>query len=132
MKVHEYQAKELLEAAEVAVPEGIVVTDPKDAAAAYDALGGGLIVVKAQVHAGGRGKGVAIGPEQDRAQALEIARGRKPRPEGMARGVRPAPPGEGAVAAATSRLGKTLVTYQTGAEGQPISRVLITVGHDIA
>jgi len=47
MKVHEYQAKELLKGAGVAVPEGIVVTDPKDAAAAYDALGGGLIVVKA-------------------------------------------------------------------------------------
>ena len=87
MKVHEYQAKELLKAAGVAVPEGIVVTDPKEAAAAYDKLGGGLIVVKAQVHAGGRGKGVAIGPEQDRAEALEIASGRKPRPEGMAKGV---------------------------------------------
>ena len=63
MKVHEYQAKELLKAAGVAVPEGIVVTDPEEAAAAYDKLGGGLIVVKAQVHAGGRGKGIAIGPD---------------------------------------------------------------------
>ena len=87
MKVHEYQAKELLKAAGVAVPEGIVVTKPDEAAAAYDALGGGLIVVKAQVHAGGRGKGVAIGPDVDRAEALEIASGRKPRPEGMAKGV---------------------------------------------
>ena len=62
MKVHEYQAKELLKKAGVAVPEGIVVTTPEEAAKAYTALGGGLIVVKAQVHAGGRGKGVAIGP----------------------------------------------------------------------
>ena len=87
MKVHEYQAKELLEKAGVAVPEGIVVTTPAEAARAYDALGGGLIVVKAQVHAGGRGKGVAIGPEVDRDLALEIASGKKPRPEGMAKGV---------------------------------------------
>ena len=80
MKVHEYQAKELLKRAGVAVPEGIVVTVPADAAQAYDDLGGGLIVVKAQVHAGGRGKGVAVGPDDDRDLALEIASGHKPRP----------------------------------------------------
>jgi succinyl-CoA synthetase beta subunit len=132
MKVHEYQAKELLKAAGVAVPEGIVVTDAKDAAAAYDELGGGLIVVKAQVHAGGRGKGVAVGPEFDRAEALEIASGRKPRPEGMAKGVQLVRSAKAAVDAAASLLGKTLVTYQTGAEGQAISKVLVTVGHNIA
>ena len=87
MKVHEYQAKELLEKAGVAVPKGIVVTTPAEAAKAYDALGGGLIVVKAQVHAGGRGKGVAVGPEVDRDLALAIASGKKPRPDGMAKGV---------------------------------------------
>src|SRR3954452_20847505 len=132
MKVHEYQAKELLEAAEVAVPEGIVVTDPKDAAAAYDALGGGLIVVKAQVHAGGRGKGVAVGPEFDRNEALAIASGQKPRPDGMAKGVQLVRSRDEAVKAAAGLLGKTLVTYQTGADGQAISKVLVTVGHDIA
>src|SRR3954470_8004506 len=132
MKVHEYQAKELLKAAGVAVPEGVVVTDAKEAAAAYDALGGGLIVVKAQVHAGGRGKGVAIGPEQDRAEALEIASGRKPRPEGMAKGVQLVRSAQAAVDAAASLLGKTLVTYQTGPEGQAISKVLVTIGHNIA
>jgi succinyl-CoA synthetase beta subunit len=132
MKVHEYQAKELLKAAGVAVPEGIVITDAKEAAAAYDKLGGGLIVVKAQVHAGGRGKGVAIGPDQDRAEALEIASGRKPRPEGMAKGVQLVRSAQEAVAAAASMLGKTLVTYQTGAEGQAIAKVLVTVGHNIA
>jgi succinyl-CoA synthetase beta subunit len=132
MKVHEYQAKELLKAAGVAVPEGVVITEPKQAADAYDALGGGLIVVKAQVHAGGRGKGVAVGPEEDRALALEIASGRKPRPEGMARGVQLVKSAGEAVAAAASLLGKTLVTYQTGADGQAIAKVLVTVGHNIA
>ena len=81
MKVHEYQAKELLKKAGVAVPEGIVATTPAEAAKAYDALGGGLIVVKAQVHAGGRGKGVAVGPgrrscagARDRQRAQAAAR----------------------------------------------------------
>jgi succinyl-CoA synthetase beta subunit len=132
MKVHEYQAKELLKAAGVAVPAGIVITAPEEAAKAYEQLGGGLIVVKAQVHAGGRGKGVAVGPEVDRALALAIASGEKPRPEGMAKGVQLVRSADEAVAAAKSLLGKTLVTYQTGAEGQLISKVLVTVGHDIA
>src|SRR3954451_10045295 len=131
MKVHEDQAKELLQSAGVAVPAGVVVTSPAEAAKAYQALGGGLIVVKAQVHAGGRGKGVAIGPEDNRADALEIASGRKPRPEGMAKGVQLVKSAEAAVAAAASMLGKTLVTYQTGADGQAISKVLVTVGHNI-
>ena len=66
------------------------MTRPEEAAKAYDELGGGLIVVKAQVHAGGRGKGVAIGPEDDRDEALEIASGRKPRPgrDGQGRAAR--------------------------------------------
>jgi succinyl-CoA synthetase beta subunit len=131
MKVHEYQAKELLKKAGVAVPEGIVVTQPADAAKAYDALGGGLIVVKAQVHAGGRGKGVAIGPDEDHALALEIASGKKPRPESMPRGVQLVKSAQAAEQAAASLLGKTLVTYQTGQQGSPINKVLITVGHDI-
>ena len=131
MKVHEYQAKELLKSAGVAVPEGVVVTQAADAAKAYDTLGGGLMVVKAQVHAGGRGKGVAIGPEDDRSHALEIASGRAPRPESMAKGVQLVKSGQDAERAAGSLLGKTLVTYQTGAQGQLISKVLVTVGHDI-
>jgi succinyl-CoA synthetase beta subunit len=131
MKVHEYQAKELLKKAGVAVPAGIVVTQPADAAKAYDALGGGLIVVKAQVHAGGRGKGVAIGPDDDHALALEIASGKRPRPESMARGVQLVKSAQAAEHAAASLLGKTLVTYQTGPHGSPINKVLVTVGHDI-
>ncbi|MBV8556687.1 MAG: ADP-forming succinate--CoA ligase subunit beta [Planctomycetaceae bacterium] len=132
MKVHEYQAKDLLKAAGVAVPAGIVITKPEDAASAYDELGGGLIVLKAQVHAGGRGKGVAIGPDADRAEALEIASGRKPRPEGMAKGVQIIQSRKAAVDAAASLLGKTLVTYQTGPDGQAITKVLVTTGHKIA
>ncbi|WP_165244332.1 ADP-forming succinate--CoA ligase subunit beta [Paludisphaera soli] len=132
MKVHEYQAKELLGKAGVAVPAGIVVTTAGEAAKAYEALGGGLVVVKAQVHAGGRGKGVAVGPEVDRAEALAIASGEKPRPDGMAKGVQLVKSAAEAEKAAASMLGKTLVTYQTGAEGQAIKKVLITVGHDIA
>ena len=102
MKVHEYQAKDLLRAAGVAVPDGIVVTTADEAAAAYDKLGGGLIVVKAQVHAGGRGKGIAIGPNDDRALALEIASGKKPRKDGMAKGVQLVKSKEEAKAAAAS------------------------------
>ena len=132
MNVHEYQAKELLKAAGVAVPDGIVVSSPEEAGKAYDTLGGGLIVVKAQVHAGGRGKGVAIGPEADRHEALAIAKGEKPRPDGWAKGVQLVRSREDAVKAAASLIDKTLVTYQTGIEGQRISKVLVTVGHDIA
>ena len=87
MKVHEYQAKELLKAAGVAVPAGIVAQTAEEAADAFDRLACPLVVVKAQVHAGGRGKGIAIGPDADRAEALAIASGQKPRPEGVARGV---------------------------------------------
>ena len=131
MKVHEYQAKDLLRAAGVAVPDGVVATTPEEAAEAYDKLGGGLIVVKAQVHAGGRGKGIAVGPDADRDEALEIASGLKPRRDGMAKGVQLVRTKEEAKAAAASLLGKTLVTYQTGAVGQAIHKVLVTVGHDI-
>lgn len=132
MKVHEYQAKELLKKHGVAVPEGIVAGSPAEAAAAFDALKAPLVVVKAQVHAGGRGKGVAVGPEVDRTLALEIASGHKPRPDGMAKGVQLVRSREEAQKAAASMLGKSLVTYQTGAAGAAINKVLVTVGHDIA
>jgi succinyl-CoA synthetase beta subunit len=57
MKIHEYQAKALLAAAGAPVPRGVVVSSPQEAVAAFDQLGGGPVVLKAQVHAGGRGKG---------------------------------------------------------------------------
>ena len=132
MKVHEYQAKDLLKTYGVAVPEGIVASTPEEAADAFDKLSAPLVVVKAQVHAGGRGKGVAIGPEFDREEALAIASGQKPRPDGMAKGVQLVRTRDEAKKAAASMLGKTLVTYQTGAIGQGIGKVLVTVGHDIA
>ncbi len=132
MKVHEYQAKELLKAAGVAVPAGIVAQTPEEAADAFDRLGAPLVVVKAQVHAGGRGKGIAIEASADREAALAIASGKTPRPEGVARGVQLVKSRDEARKAAESLLGKTLVTYQTGAEGQAIAMVLVTTGHDIA
>jgi succinyl-CoA synthetase beta subunit len=132
MKVHEYQAKELMQKYGVAVPAGIVAASAEAAAEAFSQLGAPLAVVKAQVHAGGRGKGVAIGPKDDRRAALEIASGRKPRPQTMARGVQLVKSRDEAHHAAASLLGKTLITYQTGEEGSPISKVLVTEGHDIA
>ena len=60
MKIHEYQAKELLRAAGLAVPSGRVCTTPDEVAAAYDELGSAIAVVKAQIHAGGRGKGGGV------------------------------------------------------------------------
>jgi succinyl-CoA synthetase beta subunit len=132
MKVHEYQAKELLKEAGVAVPAGHVATTPDEAAEAFDQLASPLVVVKAQVHAGGRGKGIAVPPGGDHAEAYAIACGQKPRPEGVARGVQLVKSREEAKKAAASLLGHKLVTYQTGPEGQTISKVLVTVGHDIA
>jgi len=132
MKIHEYQAKELMRAAGVATPDGIVVSTPEEAAAAFAKLGAPLQVVKAQVHAGGRGKGIAVGPDDDRDDALLVASGKKERKPGMARGVQLVKTAEEAKAAAASLLGKTLVTYQTGAVGSKINKVLVTVGHDIA
>ena len=57
MKIHEYQAKELLAQAGAAVPRGIVASNAGDAARAFDEMGGKPVVLKAQIHAGGRGKG---------------------------------------------------------------------------
>ena len=81
MKIHEYQAKELLAAAGAAVPPGVVVSTPAEAQQAFDKLGG-PVVLKAQVHAGGRGKGTFKGSGKDyggvkfvktRAEAGQIA-----------------------------------------------------------
>ncbi|WP_152050686.1 ADP-forming succinate--CoA ligase subunit beta [Tautonia marina] len=132
MKIHEYQGKDLLKAAGVAVQEGKVVTTPEEAASAFEQLGCDLAVVKAQVHAGGRGKGIAIGPDADRAEALAIASGQKPRPEGVARGVQLVRSADEARKAAESLLNKTLITYQTGIDGAKINKVLVAVGHDIS
>ena len=104
MKVHEYQARELLEKFSVPVPPGIVVEDGDAAAAAYEKLqaqGGGLCVVKAQVHAGGRGKGGGVKLVRSADEARDAAK---------------------------TILSKPLVTPQTGPEGVPVNKLLVTVG----
>ena len=105
MKIHEYQAKQILARYGVAVPRGEVITKPEDARPAATQLGGGVVVVKAQIHAGGRGKGggVKLAHSPDEAEKL-----------------------------AAGMLGMTLVTHQTGPEGRVVRRVLIEEGLPIA
>ncbi|HEX2814195.1 MAG TPA: ADP-forming succinate--CoA ligase subunit beta [Sphingopyxis sp.] len=114
MNIHEYQAKELLAKFGVAVPKGIAAMSVEEAVAAAKQLPGPLYVVKAQIHAGGRGKGKfkELGPD---------AKG----------GVRLAKTLEDVEAAAKDMLGNTLVTIQTGEHGKQVNRLYITDGADI-
>ena len=74
MKIHEYQAKQILREAGVAVPPGVVATSPEEADAAFKELGGPIAVVKAQIHAGGRGKGtIQDNPQQHGVQLVKSA-----------------------------------------------------------
>ena len=104
MKIHEYQAKSMLARFGVAVPRGEVAFTAQDAFEIARRLGGGIAVVKAQIHAGGRGKGggVKIAKSPDEAEHL-----------------------------AKQMLGMTLVTHQTGPEGRKVGRVLIEEGLQI-
>ena len=115
MNIHEYQAKELLATFGVPVPAGHAAMTADEAVAAAKLLPGPLWVVKAQIHAGGRGKGrfTELGPD---------AKG----------GVRLARSIEEVRSNAAEMLGKTLVTIQTGAEGKQVQRLYITDGVDIA
>ncbi|WP_439532373.1 ADP-forming succinate--CoA ligase subunit beta [Polymorphobacter sp.] len=115
MNIHEYQAKELLAKFGVPVPAGIAAMTVEEAVAATSQLPGPLYVVKAQIHAGGRGKGkfTELPPE---------AKG----------GVRLAKSAEEVRAAATDMLGNTLVTIQTGPQGKQVNRLYVTDGVDIA
>jgi succinyl-CoA synthetase beta subunit len=101
MKIHEYQAKAILATYGVPVPRGEVIFAAADAAAVVGRLGGGTVVVKAQIHAGGRGKGggvkVVTGADEARDTAGKI-------------------------------LGMNLVTHQTGPSGQVVKRVLVEQG----
>src|SRR5262245_63718404 len=101
MKIHEYQAKAILARYGVPVPHGEVAFSAQEAGQAARRLGGGVVVVKAQIHAGGRGKagGVKVVKNADEAER-----------------------------AAASLLGMTLVTHQTGPSGQVIGRLLIEEG----
>jgi len=113
MKIHEFQAKQLFRDAGIAVPDGIVAETPDAAAAAFEQLGGDLAVVKAQIHAGGRGKGtIKTNPSQHGVELVKTA--------------------EAAQIAAAAMLGQPLVTIQTGPEGQKVGRVLVEAGCDIA
>jgi succinyl-CoA synthetase beta subunit len=105
MNLHEYQAKQLFAEFGIPVPEGRVAATPEEAAAAVTALGGALWVVKAQVHAGGRGKAGGVKLVRSPAQAS---------------------------AAAAAMLGQRLVTHQTLGEGLPIERVWVECGSEIA
>ncbi|NQT41619.1 MAG: ADP-forming succinate--CoA ligase subunit beta [Planctomycetes bacterium] len=112
MKIHEYQAKAILGQAGVAVPRGMAVEDPAAAGEAFTELGGELAVVKAQIHAGGRGKGTILdNPQQHGVQLVHSA--------------------EEAAAVAERLLGHQLVTLQTGPEGRPVRRVLVEEGCSI-
>ena len=104
MNLHEYQAKQILANYGVAVPQGRVAASADEALAAAQALGGSLWVVKAQVHAGGRGKagGVKLVRETSAVRA-----------------------------AAAGMLGQRLITKQTGAAGLPIERVYVESGSEI-
>src|SRR5450631_4493572 len=97
MKIHEYQAKAILAQYHVPVPRGHVAYTVEEAEAAAKALGGS-VVVKAQIHAGGRGKGGGVKVAKDAAHALELAK---------------------------QILGMTLITHQTGPEGRVVQRLLI-------
>ena len=113
MKIHEFQGKSLFRDNGVAVLDSHVARSADEAGAAYDKLGGGIAVVKAQIHAGGRGKGTfKENPDQHGVQLV------KSRDE--------------AVAAAKNMLGNTLVTIQTGEEGKKVNQVLVEDGCDIA
>jgi succinyl-CoA synthetase beta subunit len=115
MNIHEYQAKDLLASFGVPVPKGVAAFTVDEAASAVDQLPGPLYVVKAQIHAGGRGKG----------KFLELP------PEAKG-GVRLARSKDDVRAHAADMLGNTLVTIQTGAAGRKVQRLYITDGVDIA
>ena len=104
MKIHEYQAKEILRKYSVAVPNGVLISEKSEAAQAAKKLGTNVVVVKAQIHAGGRGKGggvkLAKTPQEAQKYAGDI-------------------------------LGMTLVTPQTGPEGRLVKKVLIEEGMSI-
>src|SRR5882724_6529990 len=104
MNLHEYQAKDLFRSYGIPVPAGKVAASAEDAVAAAGALGGAVWVVKAQVHAGGRGKAGGVKLTRD----VEAVR-----------------------AAAAAMLGKRLVTKQTAAEGLPVERVYVESGSEI-
>ena len=104
MKIHEYQAKEILRKFGVPTPRGVPCFSVEEAVAAGKTLGGNVAVVKAQIHAGGRGKGGGVKVAKSPAELESYAR---------------------------QIFGMQLVTHQTGAEGQKVRRLLVEEGADI-
>jgi len=105
MKIHEYQAKELFKKFNIPVPQGQVAFSPAEAVAVAKTLGGYPVVVKAQIHAGGRGKGGGVKLAQSEQEVDRIA---------------------GQI------IGMRLVTHQTGPQGQEVKKVLVEQGLNIA
>src|SRR5258708_18555183 len=104
MKIHEYQAKEIFRRFGVPTPRGEMVTTPEQARAAAERLGTKIVVVKAQIHAGGRGKAGGVKLAKSPAEAADLAK---------------------------SILGMKLVTPLTGTAGRIVQRFLIEEGLDI-
>lgn len=104
MKIHEYQGKELLKQFGVAVPRGFPAHSVDEAVAAAEKLGGPVWVVKAQIHAGGRGKGGGVKLARSIDEVRQLA---------------------------SEILGMQLITHQTSAEGQKVNRLLVEEGADI-
>ncbi len=105
MNLHEYQGKQLFAEYGLPVSKGVAAETPKEAASAADMIGGDKWVVKAQVHAGGRGKAGGVKLVSSKAEIEEFA---------------------------MKWLGNNLVTYQTDEKGQPVSRILVEACTDIA
>jgi succinyl-CoA synthetase beta subunit len=105
LKIHEYQGKEILRKFGVAVPQGRVANTAEEAAAVVRELGGGTVVIKAQIHAGGRGKGGGIKLARNLEETYQIAK---------------------------NMIGMQLVTHQTGPEGKRVNKVLVEQGLSIA
>ncbi len=105
MKIHEYQAKEILKKFNVAIPKGKVAFSVEEAVQAAQEIGGNVWVVKAQIHAGGRGKGGGVKVARSLDEVRQLA---------------------------SQILGMTLITHQTGAEGKLVKRLLIEQGINIA
>jgi succinyl-CoA synthetase beta subunit len=104
MKIHEFQAKAILSRYGVPVPKGEPVSSADEAQAVAERLGGGVAVVKAQIHAGGRGKGGGVKVVKSAAEARTVA---------------------------SKMLGMTLVTHQTGPDGRVVKRLLVEEGLEI-
>ena len=105
MKIHEYQAKELFRKYDVPVPQGGIAFNPDEAAAVAEELGAYPVVVKAQIHAGGRGKGGGVKLAND-IEAVKTC--------------------------ADDIIGMNLVTHQTGPEGREVKKILVEQGLNIA